>query len=211
MLIGLAGVSFAASSTALARRAEFGMLRHVGMLRRQVVGMLAGEGILMSLFGVAYGLALGAVLSLVLVYVINRQSFNWSIDLAVPYWQLGVISVVLVAAAAQDRPARRRRTMALRRAARRFSRRRRCRAGRARQIGERQGRPERRRSERRRRRQDQCPRRDDRGGRQGDTAARILFNEDRGRRRGGVALRLRRDAQGRNADADGLCPRRRRA
>jgi putative ABC transport system permease protein len=43
---------------------------------------------------------LGAILSLVLVYVINRQSFNWSIDLAVPYWQLGVISVVLVAAAA---------------------------------------------------------------------------------------------------------------
>ena len=100
VLIGLAGVSFAASSTALARRAEFGMLRHVGMLRRQVVGMLAGEGILMSLFGVAYGLALGAVLSLVLVYVINRQSFNWSIDLAVPWWQLGLLSVTLVLAAA---------------------------------------------------------------------------------------------------------------
>ena len=34
VLIGLAGVSFAASSTALARRAEFGMLRHIGMLRQ---------------------------------------------------------------------------------------------------------------------------------------------------------------------------------
>jgi putative ABC transport system permease protein len=33
VLIGLTGVSFAASSTALARRAEFGMLRHIGMLR----------------------------------------------------------------------------------------------------------------------------------------------------------------------------------
>ena len=39
----------------------------------------------------------------------------------------------------------------------------------------------------------------------------IFVDEDRGRRRGGVALCLRRDAQGRNADADGLCPRRRRA
>jgi putative ABC transport system permease protein len=100
VLIGLAGVSFAASSTALARRAEFGMLRHVGMLRRQVVGLLADEGLMLSLFGVAYGLTLGVVLSLVLVYVINRQSFNWSIDLAVPYRELGLISVVLVAAAA---------------------------------------------------------------------------------------------------------------
>jgi len=100
VVIGLTGVSFAASSTALARRAEFGMLRHIGMLRRQVVGLLADEGILLSIFGVIYGLALGGILSLVLVYVINRQSFNWSIDLAVPYWQLGVVSLVLIAAAA---------------------------------------------------------------------------------------------------------------
>ncbi len=100
VLIGLAGVSFAASSTALARRAEFGMLRHIGMLRGQVIGLLAGEGLLLSLFGVIYGLVLGGILSLVLVFVINRQSFNWSIDLAVPAWQLALISLVLVAAAA---------------------------------------------------------------------------------------------------------------
>ncbi len=100
VIIGLTGVSFAASSTALARRAEFGMLRHIGMLRGQIVGMLASEGVLMSAFGVAYGLALGGALSLVLVYVINRQSFNWSIDLAVPFWQLAILSLTLIAAAA---------------------------------------------------------------------------------------------------------------
>jgi putative ABC transport system permease protein len=100
VIIGLTGVSFAASSTALARRAEFGMLRHIGMLRRQIVGMLAAEGILTSAFGVGYGLALGTALSLVLVYVINRQSFNWSIDLAIPVWQLATLSVTLIAAAA---------------------------------------------------------------------------------------------------------------
>ncbi len=100
VLIGLTGVSFAASSTALARRAEFGMLRHIGMLRSQIMGMLADEGLLTSAFGVAYGLGLGMALSLVLVYVVNRQSFNWSIDLAVPAWQLAVLSVVLIAAAA---------------------------------------------------------------------------------------------------------------
>jgi putative ABC transport system permease protein len=100
VIIGLTGVSFAASSTALARRAEFGMLRHVGMLRRQVVGMLATEGVLTSAFGVAYGLLLGTALSLVLVFVINRQSFNWSIDLAVPAWQLTLLSVTLITAAA---------------------------------------------------------------------------------------------------------------
>ncbi len=100
VVIGLTGISFAASSTALARRAEFGMLRHIGMLRRQVIGMLASEGVLMSVFGVVYGLILGVALSLVLVYVVNRQSFNWSIDFAVPAWQLIVLSGTLIAAAA---------------------------------------------------------------------------------------------------------------
>ncbi len=100
VIIGLTGISFAASSTALARRAEFGMLRHIGMLKRQVVGMLASEGVLMSIFGAAYGLILGVVLSLVLVYVVNRQSFNWSIDLAIPAWQLGLLSITLILAAA---------------------------------------------------------------------------------------------------------------
>jgi putative ABC transport system permease protein len=100
VVIGLTGISFAAGSTALARRSEFGMLRHIGMLRRQVVGILASEGFLMSAFGVLYGLTLGAVLSLVLVYVVNRQSFNWSIDLEIPAWQLGVLSVILIATAA---------------------------------------------------------------------------------------------------------------
>ncbi|MGA2187690.1 MAG: FtsX-like permease family protein [Steroidobacteraceae bacterium] len=98
--IGLTGVSFAASSTALARRSEFGMLRHIGMRRRQVIGILASEGFLMSVLGVLYGLLLGGVLSLVLVYVVNRQSFNWSIDLAIPVWQLAVLSATLIAAAA---------------------------------------------------------------------------------------------------------------
>ncbi len=100
VIIGLTGVSFAASSTALARRSEFGMLRHIGMLRRQIIGILASEGLLMSGFGVLYGVTLGAVLSLVLVYVVNRQSFNWSIDLAVPVWQLAALSLTLIAAAA---------------------------------------------------------------------------------------------------------------
>jgi len=33
------------------------------------------------------------------VYVVNRQSFNWSIDLAIPVWQLAGLCVALVAAA----------------------------------------------------------------------------------------------------------------
>ena len=100
VLIGLVGISVAASSTALARRAQFGMLRHLGMLRGQVLRMLAGEGVVLGALAVLYGLVLGGVLSLVLVYVINRQSFHWSIDLAVPWGQLALLSLVLIGASA---------------------------------------------------------------------------------------------------------------
>lgn len=98
VLIGLVGVGVAASSTALARRAQFGMLRHLGMLRAQVLGMLASDGLFMSGLGVLYGLTLGLGLSLVLIYVINRQSFNWSIDLSVPWRSLAALSGALIAA-----------------------------------------------------------------------------------------------------------------
>ncbi|HEY3809527.1 MAG TPA: FtsX-like permease family protein [Steroidobacteraceae bacterium] len=100
VLLGLLGVSVAASATALARRAQFGMLRHVGMLRRQVQWMFAGEGLALSSIAVLYGLLLGGMLSLVLVYVVNRQSFHWSIDLAIPWLQLAALSLSLIAASA---------------------------------------------------------------------------------------------------------------
>ncbi|HUY83649.1 MAG TPA: FtsX-like permease family protein, partial [Steroidobacteraceae bacterium] len=98
--IGLAGVAFAIGSTTLARRAEFGMLRHIGLRRRDVIALLATEGVALTALGVLYGLLLGLLLSLVLVYVVDRQSFHWSIDLAVPLRELLTLGAILVAAAA---------------------------------------------------------------------------------------------------------------
>jgi len=99
VLIGLVGIACAGAATALSRRGEFGMLRHVGMLRRQIVAMLAAEGLLVSLLAALYGLVLGGAISLVLVHVVNRQSFHWSIDLALPAAQLALFTAALVAAA----------------------------------------------------------------------------------------------------------------
>ena len=100
VLIGLAGISMASSAATLARRAQFGMLRHLGMLRRQVLGMIACEGVLQSALAVVTGLALGALLSVILVYVINRESFHWSIDLAIPWAELAALGLALIATAA---------------------------------------------------------------------------------------------------------------
>ena len=99
VVIGLVGLSAALVAQTLARSREFGMLRHIGMTRRQLGAMLAIEGALLSGIGVASGLALGFVISLILVEVVNRQSFHWGMDLHVPWLALGALSAVLLALA----------------------------------------------------------------------------------------------------------------
>jgi putative ABC transport system permease protein len=94
--IGLAGLTASFGALVLARRREFGMLRHLGMTRRQIGTMLAFEGLAVSGVGVATGLALGGVISLVLIRVVNRQSFHWSMDVSVPWGGLGAFAVTLL-------------------------------------------------------------------------------------------------------------------
>ena len=112
LVIGLTGLSSSFGALVLARRSEFGMLRHVGMTRRQIGAMLATEGLAVSALGLAVGLGLGAIISLILIHVVNRQSFHWSMDLAVPWAPLAVFCAVMLAAAAATATATARAAMA---------------------------------------------------------------------------------------------------
>ena len=96
VLVGLFGLSSSLGAIVLARRREFGVLRHLGLPRGQVRAMLAAEGALLATLGAVAGLALGAAISLVLVYVVNRQSFGWTMDLHPPYAVLGALAAILV-------------------------------------------------------------------------------------------------------------------
>ena len=96
VLVGLFGLSSSLGAMVLARRREFGMLRHLGLTRRQIAGMLAAEGGLLAALGAAAGLAAGAAISLVLIHVVNRQSFNWSIELHWPVLFLFTLTLILV-------------------------------------------------------------------------------------------------------------------
>jgi len=62
--------------------------------------MLAVEGAALGAVGVATGLVVGGIVSLILIYVVNRQSFHWTMDVHVPWSLLAVLSGVLVVAAA---------------------------------------------------------------------------------------------------------------
>ncbi|MFT3850846.1 MAG: FtsX-like permease family protein [Propionivibrio sp.] len=100
VVIGLAGVAASFAALAAARRREFGMLRHLGLTRRQIGWMLAQEGALAAGVGVGAGLLAGGVIGLILIEVVNRQSFHWSMDLHVPWTSLALFACVMVALAA---------------------------------------------------------------------------------------------------------------
>jgi putative ABC transport system permease protein len=96
ILIGLFGLSAGVAGHVAARRREFGMLRHIGMTRRQIGAMLACEGLLAGALGLGAGLIPGWLISLILVHVINRQSFHWSMELHIPWQMLGVLALALL-------------------------------------------------------------------------------------------------------------------
>jgi putative ABC transport system permease protein len=82
------------------RKRELAMLRLVGAERRQVRRMVVFEAAIVGGISQLIGLGVGVALSLVLVYVINVQSFGWSIQFHVPVTLLVQLSLLLIAATA---------------------------------------------------------------------------------------------------------------
>jgi putative ABC transport system permease protein len=66
------------------------------MTRGRIGTMLAGEGALLAVVGVVGGLLLGFAISLILIHVVNRQSFRWGMDLHVPAGSLALLAAVLI-------------------------------------------------------------------------------------------------------------------
>lgn len=96
--IGLFGVAASFSAQVLARRKEFGLLAHLGLTRRQILAVVAGEGAAWTLIGAFAGVALGLAVSVVLVHVVNPQSFHWTMDLALPWLRLLALAAAVVLA-----------------------------------------------------------------------------------------------------------------
>jgi putative ABC transport system permease protein len=100
MVTGMAGLSAGIGAGVATRRREFGVLRHLGMQRRQIGVMLACEGAIMGFVGAVVGVASGWFLSLILIYVVNRQSFHWGMDLHMPFGLIGTFCASLIVLAA---------------------------------------------------------------------------------------------------------------
>ena len=96
--IGLVGIAASFSAQVLARGKELGLLAHLGLTRRQIVGVVAAEGAVWTATGALLGLALGIAVSAVLVHVVNPQSFHWTMELRLPWERLAALVGAVLAA-----------------------------------------------------------------------------------------------------------------
>jgi putative ABC transport system permease protein len=84
ILVAMLGAANALLALVLDRRRELGLLRFLGASSGQVRGMILTEAGFLGLLASILGLVLGMALSLLLIYVVNRQSFGWTIQFHLP-------------------------------------------------------------------------------------------------------------------------------
>jgi putative ABC transport system permease protein len=82
--VAMLGAANSLLALVLDRRREIGLIRYLGAAAGQVRRMILIEAGLLGLLAGVLGLALGMALSLVLIYVVNKQSFGWTIQFHPP-------------------------------------------------------------------------------------------------------------------------------
>ena len=98
VVIAVMGIAGALLALVIDRRRELGLLRFLGAAIGQVRKLILFEAGLLGLLANLAGMALGFALSLVLIYVVNKQSFGWTIRF---HWPVEILlgALMLVYAA----------------------------------------------------------------------------------------------------------------
>ena len=99
IVIAILGIVNTLVTSVLQRRQEFALLRSLGTNERHVRGLMLWESAYLSLLGSALGVLGGMLLSVLLIEVINKQSFGWTIHFVLQPWVL-LQSVALACVAA---------------------------------------------------------------------------------------------------------------
>jgi putative ABC transport system permease protein len=84
ILVAMLGAANSLLALVLDRRRELGLLRYLGASAAQIRGMILTEAAFLGILAAVLGLALGCALSLLLVFVVNKQSFGWTIQFHPP-------------------------------------------------------------------------------------------------------------------------------
>lgn len=108
VVIAMLGIVNTLITSVLERRREFATLRAIGGSSGQIQQLVLWEAIYLGAIGIVLGLIGGGLLSLLLIKVINKQSFGWTIQMIIPIGSLlqAVALAVLATLVAGYFPAR---------------------------------------------------------------------------------------------------------
>jgi putative ABC transport system permease protein len=84
VIIAMLGIVNTLVTSVLERRREFATLRAIGGSAGQIRQLVLWEAAYLGLIGIGLGLIGGGLLSLLLIKVINKQSFGWTIQMILP-------------------------------------------------------------------------------------------------------------------------------
>jgi putative ABC transport system permease protein len=88
VVIAMLGIVNTLITSVLERRREFATLRAIGGSAEQIRQLVLWEAAYLGVIGIALGLIGGGLLSLLLIKVINKQSFGWTIQMIIPFGAL---------------------------------------------------------------------------------------------------------------------------
>jgi putative ABC transport system permease protein len=100
IIVAFVGIVSALMALFLERRREFAVLRATGVTPRQLTGLVLAQAVVSGLLAGLLALPLGAAMSVLLIDVINRRSFGWTIATQVEPRVIGEALLLSIAAAA---------------------------------------------------------------------------------------------------------------
>lgn len=83
LIVAATGIALTLIVLARERLSELALYRSLGSTRGQIFGIFVGKGLAMGIIALAMGTAGGAILACILIYVVNRSYFGWTIQF---YW-----------------------------------------------------------------------------------------------------------------------------
>ena len=94
--VAVAGLGMTLAAVLLERRPELTTLRALGMSHPEIARATAAEGALLAIAGGLGGLVVSLGLGWLLIFVINRQTFGWTLQYAVPTLQLSGLAFLVL-------------------------------------------------------------------------------------------------------------------
>jgi putative ABC transport system permease protein len=98
--VAVTGLGLTLASIFLQRRGDLATLRALGWTPGEIARAAAIEGLLLSIVGLVAGLALSLILGALLVFVINKQTFGWTLEYHLPWSALTLLSALVLASGA---------------------------------------------------------------------------------------------------------------